>query len=105
MHAIERIVALALVDVVMESDDAGLKTVDAIRNDLLLLNTRIILRTGQPGQAPEAETITRYDINDYQTKSELTRSRQFTTLTPAIRRRQTTSARRRCSAGSLRQRS
>ena len=78
-------VAVLLLDVVMESDDAGLKTVDAIRNDLLLLNTRIILRTGQPGQAPEAETITRYDINDYKTKSELTRARLFTTLTSAIR--------------------
>lgn len=78
-------IAVILLDVVMESDDAGLKTVDAIRNELMLLNTRIILRTGQPGQAPEAETITRYDINDYKTKSELTQSRLFTTLTSAVR--------------------
>lgn len=78
-------VALILLDVVMESENAGLQTVDAIRNELLLVNTRIILRTGQPGHAPEAETITRYDINDYKTKSELTHSKLFTTLTTAIR--------------------
>src|SRR5574343_227178 len=78
-------IAVILLDVVMETDDDGLKTVDTIRNELLLLNTRIILRTGQPGQAPEAKTITRYDINDYKTKSELTQSKLFTTLTSAVR--------------------
>ena len=78
-------IALVLLDVVMESEDAGLQTVDAIRNELMLVNTRIILRTGQPGHAPEAETIARYDINDYKTKSELTHSKLFTALTAAIR--------------------
>lgn len=78
-------IAVVLLDVVMESDDAGLRTVDIIRNELKLANCRIILRTGQPGQAPEAETITRYDINDYKTKSELTQNKLFTTLTAAIR--------------------
>lgn len=77
--------AVVLLDVVMESDDAGLRTVDAIRNELKIHNTRVILRTGQPGQAPEHDTITRYDINDYKTKSELTQSKLFTTLTAAIR--------------------
>ncbi|WP_412480854.1 EAL domain-containing protein [Azonexus sp. IMCC34839] len=78
-------IAVILLDVVMESDDAGLKTVDSIRNELQLHNTRIILRTGQPGQAPETETITRYDINDYKTKSELSHAKLFTTLTAALR--------------------
>lgn len=83
--AVEPDIAVILLDVVMESDDDGLKTVGAIRQDLKLSNTRIILRTGQPGQAPEAETITRYDINDYKTKSELNQNKLFTTLTAAIR--------------------
>ena len=78
-------IAVILLDVVMESEDAGLRTVEIIRNELKLKNCRIILRTGQPGQAPETETITRYDINDYKTKSELTQNKLFTTLTAAIR--------------------
>lgn len=78
-------IAVVLLDVVMESDDAGLKTVEAIRAELKLANVRIILRTGQPGQAPEVDTVTRYDINDYKTKTELTQTKLFTTLTAAIR--------------------
>ncbi|OYU41778.1 MAG: response regulator receiver protein, partial [Burkholderiales bacterium PBB4] len=69
----------------METEDAGLATVSAIRGGLGLTNVRIILRTGQPGQAPEIDTIRRYDINDYKTKSELTRTKPFTALTAAVR--------------------
>ena len=78
-------IAVVLLDVVMESEDAGLQLVKSVRNDRRLDSTRIILRTGQPGQAPEAETIARYDINDYKTKSELTQARLFTSLTTAVR--------------------
>lgn len=78
-------IAVILLDVVMETPDAGLQTIDAIRNGLKLANTRIILRTGQPGHAPEEDTITRYDINDYKTKSELTQNKLFTALTAAVR--------------------
>lgn len=78
-------VAVILLDVIMETDDSGLKTVDIIRNELGLGSTRIILRTGQPGHAPEIETIQRYDINNSKTKSELTRTKLYTTLTTAIR--------------------
>ncbi|MDD0838865.1 EAL domain-containing protein [Curvibacter sp. HBC61] len=78
-------VAVILLDVVMETEHAGLAMVDSIRNGLKLQNTRIILRTGQPGQAPEIETIRQYDINDYKTKSELTRGKLYATLTAAIR--------------------
>ena len=77
--------ALVLLDVVMESDDAGLKLVHHIRHDLHNDALRIILRTGQPGYAPEIDTIRLYDINDYKTKSELTRVRLFTSVAVAIR--------------------
>lgn len=83
--ASERDIAVALVDVVMESDDAGLRLVRYIREEVGLLDTRIVLRTGQPGYAPEQEVIRDYDINDYKTKSELTSSRLFATLTAALR--------------------
>ena len=56
-----------------------------IRDELGCADTRIILRTGQPGYAPELEVIRDYDINDYKTKSELTRTRLITSLTTAIR--------------------
>ena len=78
-------VAVALLDVVMETPDAGLRLVDTIRNTLGQMTMRIVLRTGQAGYAPELEVIRRYDINDYRTKSELTQTRLVTTLTAAAR--------------------
>ncbi|MET0209007.1 MAG: EAL domain-containing protein [Burkholderiaceae bacterium] len=78
-------IAVVLLDVVMESDDAGLQLVRHIREELLQRAVRIVLRTGQPGYAPEIETVQAYDINDYKTKSELTRTRLYTVLTAAIR--------------------
>ena len=78
-------IAVVLLDVVMEKGDAGLDLVRAIRDELGCADTRIILRTGQPGYAPELEVIRDYDINDYKTKSELTRTRLVTSLTTAIR--------------------
>lgn len=81
----EEDIALALLDVVMESDTAGLELVDRIRNEVGNQQVRIILRTGQPGQAPEEEVIVRYDINGYKEKTELTAQRLFTTVYAALR--------------------
>jgi signal transduction histidine kinase/DNA-binding NarL/FixJ family response regulator len=78
-------VAVVLLDVVMESDEAGLDLVDYIRKDLGNETVRIILRTGQPGQAPEQRVIVDYDINDYKAKTELTADKLFTTMTSALR--------------------
>ncbi|MDB5906866.1 MAG: hypothetical protein JWP34_980 [Massilia sp.] len=78
-------IAVILLDVVMEQDDAGLHLVRYIRETLKLADVRIILRTGQPGYAPEIDAIRDFDINDYKTKSELTRIKLYTTVTAAIR--------------------
>jgi GGDEF domain-containing protein/response regulator of citrate/malate metabolism len=78
-------IAVILLDVVMEQEDAGLKLVRFIREECGMSEVRIILRTGQPGYAPEMDAIRDYDINDYKTKSELTRIKLFTTVTSAIR--------------------
>src|SRR5260221_12059037 len=78
-------VAVVLHDVIMESDTAGLGLVEYIRNDLKNETVRIILRTGQPGQAPERRVIVDYDINDYKAKTELTADKLFTALTAALR--------------------
>jgi signal transduction histidine kinase len=81
-------VAVVLLDVIMESDTAGLDLVEFIRNELKNETVRIILRTGQPGQAPERRVIVDYDINDYKAKTELTADKLFTSLTAALRSHQ-----------------
>ncbi|MBC3932888.1 EAL domain-containing protein [Undibacterium sp. CY22W] len=81
----EKDIAIILLDVVMEHEDAGLQLVNYIRKTLQLADVRIILRTGQPGYAPEIDAIRDYDINDYKTKSELTRTKLYTAVTSAIR--------------------
>lgn len=77
--------AVIFLDVVMEAEDSGLKMVKYIRNDLKNSLVRIILRTGQPGQAPEEKVIVEYDINDYKTKTELTVQKLYTSLISALR--------------------
>ncbi len=78
-------IAAVLLDVIMETDVAGLDLVEFIRNELRNETVRIILRTGQPGQAPERRIIVDYDINDYKAKTELTADKLFTSLTAALR--------------------
>jgi response regulator RpfG family c-di-GMP phosphodiesterase len=78
-------IAVVLLDVVMETDDAGLKVADFVRNEAMNNFTRIILRTGQPGQAPERDVIINYDINDYKSKTELTAQKLFTVVISALR--------------------
>jgi signal transduction histidine kinase len=78
-------IAVVLLDVIMESDTAGLELVEFIRKELKNDTVRIILRTGQPGQAPERRVIVDYDINDYKAKTELTADKLFTALTASLR--------------------
>jgi len=77
--------ALILLDVVMETNDAGLQVVQYIREELKNQHVRIILRTGHPGEAPEESVILNYDINDYKLKIELTRQKLLTTVIAALR--------------------
>ncbi|MEX0430640.1 HD domain-containing phosphohydrolase [Spiribacter insolitus] len=78
-------VALVLLDVVMDQADAGLRIVEFIRETLGEKSTRIILRTGEPGSAPEKEVIRRYDINDYKEKTELTATKLYTAVHTSIK--------------------
>ncbi len=77
--------ALVLLDVVMETDDAGLQVANYIRQHKGNQQARIILRTGQPGQAPERAVVLNYDINDYKAKTELTSQKLFTSVMSALR--------------------
>lgn len=78
-------IALALVDVVMEHSQAGLELIEYIRKQCNNRLIRLILRTGQPGQAPEEQVIREYDINDYKNKTELTAIKLKTLLYSSLR--------------------
>lgn len=77
--------AILLLDVVMEREHAGLDVVRFVREGLKNRQVRIILRTGQPGVAPELEVITQYDINDYREKTELTQEKLLTAIVTGLR--------------------
>ena len=77
--------AVVLLDVVMETEDAGLQLARRVRTELGNRAVRLVLRTGQPGQFPEQLVITCYDVNDYKTKTELTAQKLALTLTGSLR--------------------
>lgn len=77
--------ALMLLDVVMDTDDAGLNVAEYVRDEARNSFVRIILRTGQPGMAPESKVIQEYDINDYKDKTELTAQKLTTTMYASLR--------------------
>ena len=78
-------IAVALVDVVMETDDAGLRLVEHIRKDRGNAIMRLVIRTGQPGTAPELYVIDNYDIDDYRDKTELTAQKLYATVRLALK--------------------
>ena len=78
-------IALVLLDVVMETEHAGLKLVDHIRNELGNRTVQIVIRTGQAGQAPPLTVISNHGINDYKEKTELTQQGMILTVVKALR--------------------
>jgi DNA-binding MarR family transcriptional regulator/CheY-like chemotaxis protein len=78
-------IAIIFLDVVMETEDAGLQVVQYVREELDNALVRIILRTGQPGRAPENVVAVNYGIDDYKTKTELTAQKLFITVVTALR--------------------
>lgn len=78
-------IAVALIDVVMETNDAGLKLVEYIRQELNNEMVRLMIRTGQPGAAPERYVIDNYDIDGYHDKTDLTAQRLYTSVRSAIK--------------------
>ena len=78
-------VALVLLDVVMETDDAGLRAVQQVREELNNVNVRVVLRTGQPGKAPERDVVVRYEIDGYELKTEQTSQNLVTVVIAALR--------------------
>lgn len=76
--------ALVFLDIIMETEDAGLNTAQHIREMGFNL-VRIIFRTGFPGQAPEQNIVENYDVHDYKDKSGLTAQKLHTALISALR--------------------
>ncbi|MDF1883313.1 EAL domain-containing protein [Sulfurimonas sp. SAG-AH-194-C21] len=81
----EKDIALALIDVVMETPEAGLDLVQYIRHDLKNKTIRLIIRTGQANDFPQMQVIQHYDINDFKEKTELTIERLFTTIRSSVK--------------------
>lgn len=77
--------ALAIIDVVMETEHAGLELCQFIRDELKNRITPIVVRTGQAGKAPERDVIERYDISTYLTKVEATNEKLHATVVNAVR--------------------
>ncbi len=78
-------IAIIFLDVVMETENAGLQVVQYVREELGNQPVRIILRTGQPGQAPETFVAVNYGIDDYKLKTELTSRKLLITVVTALR--------------------
>ena len=79
------LLGVVFIDVVMETDTAGLDLCDYIRNTLRNKTAQIYIRTGQPGVAPERHVIDAYDINGYFTKVEATPDKLYTLVKSGTR--------------------
>ena len=77
--------AVALIDVVMETDTAGLDLCRYVREERKNPLTQLFIRTGQPGVAPERAVIDRYDINGYFTKAEATEDKLYSMIKSGVR--------------------
>ena len=78
-------ISVVLLDVIMETEDAGLRLIRTIRNALANQAVRIILRTGQPGRVSERQVLADYDIDDYRSKADLTHDRLQSCVVSALR--------------------
>ncbi|MBL8487882.1 MAG: response regulator [Rhodocyclaceae bacterium] len=81
-------IAVVLLDVVMETEQAGLELVRHIRRDLQNRRAQILIVTGQPGYAPQRQVVTEYEIDGYRLKSDLTAEKIFVSVYAALRTHQ-----------------
>jgi CheY-like chemotaxis protein len=79
------VVAVAIIDVVMETDTAGLELCWYVREMMNNRLTQIYVRTGQPGVAPEREVVDRYDINGYFSKIDATEDKLYSIVKSGVR--------------------
>ena len=82
---LESSLAVAFIDVVMETDSAGLELVEYIRDEMENRQSQLFIRTGQPGLSTEMDVIDKYDINGYFTKIEVTRTKLYSLIKSSVR--------------------
>lgn len=78
-------IAVALIDIIMENDQAGLKLIENIRSLENGQRPRLIVRTGQPGKYPEESIFLGYDIHLYLEKANLSDERLTYGILSALR--------------------
>lgn len=83
--SMEPVVAVAFVDVVMESNTSGLELCDYIRHEADGHSIQLFLRTGLPDVAPDRSVMDKYDISGYVTKSELTEHKLYSLVAHGVR--------------------
>ena len=64
--------AVALIDVIMDTADAGLRLVKHIREECGNDKIQLVLRSGQPGHLDQRDILLSYSINDYLNKGTVT---------------------------------
>lgn len=78
-------IALAIIDIIMETESAGLDLARYVRTDLRNRSTRLVMRTGFSTTAPEDAVIRDYEIDDYTHKTGLTQQKLRTLLYSKLR--------------------
>jgi two-component sensor histidine kinase len=81
----EEVFALAIVDVVMETELAGLDLIRDLRADARHRLTQVVVRTGEPGAYPESQVVEEYLISDYWPKADLRAARMRASVTGLLR--------------------
>ncbi len=78
-------VALVLMDIFLETENSGLSLAKFIREDLKNTETRIVLITGQGSMDLQEEIILNYDINGYESKTDLFSKKMNTVILSSLR--------------------
>lgn len=65
---------LVLLDVVMETRDAGLRLVETLRGPMLRNDLKILIRSGQPGGEQEQDLTHRFAVDGYMQKTRQTQA-------------------------------
>lgn len=78
-------ISVAFIDVVMETNEAGLELCNYIRNDINNWETQLLIRTGQAATYTERSVIDQYEISGYISKVEENEDKLYSLVKSSIR--------------------